>query len=486
MKIVLNNVGILVNTSVDINGLTVITGNNNSGKSTIGKVAFALINAVKNYSIRASVDRFYYAIEQLSDISKIFPISFVRSFLKNNEQSSALSNLFLDVDKLQKMELGEIDTFLLKVESELENLSYISSVESKKDGAYAKEKRVSWDFFDLNFPVYSEKRFLHDKEKAVSLVRNIIANINSDPDYRKYIQQSIMTQLNVEFSSQLAPARNPSCEVAIDVYDDEHSCFSLRIENWELKNENRSIFENSPYNNVVFVDDPYVIEDDQSWRSFKQPVKGNSYLDPGAVWNHRDTLRWDIKQIYPNNMWEQVVLSENYNKIKQKIDEILPGSFVKEGNEAYYTNGNEIKLKLSNLATGSKMFSIIKILLERGKLDSSTLLILDEPECHLHPEWQNLFAEIVVMLVKEVGCHVLLTTHSQNFLLALDAYTRKYAIENRSNFYQAKKDGSTISFKNVNSNMNLIYADFLRAFSRMKSIYDEIVYEKSTNEDVSF
>ena len=59
-------------------------------------------------------------------------------------------------------------------------------------------------------------------------------------------------------------------------------------------------------------------------------------------------------------------------------------------------------LFVQNLATGSKMFSIIKTLLENGEINFDTMLILDEPEAHLHPEWQNIFAEIIILIVKHL------------------------------------------------------------------------------------
>lgn len=37
MQIKLENIGIVKNSSIELNGLTVITGKNNSGKSTVGK-----------------------------------------------------------------------------------------------------------------------------------------------------------------------------------------------------------------------------------------------------------------------------------------------------------------------------------------------------------------------------------------------------------------------------------------------------------------
>ena len=160
--------------------------------------------------------------------------------------------------------------------------------------------------------------------------------------------------------------------------------------------------------------------------------------------------------------------------IKDKIDSILPGEFIFKEDELFYVNDN-IKLNSGNLATGSKMFSIIKILLERGEIDENTLLILDEPESHLHPKWQNLFVEIMTLLVKEIGCHVLLTTHSSHFMLAVDAYMRKYDITNLCNFYQTEHidNGPFVSYKCVNDSLNLIYEDFVTYLSDVKLLRNE-------------
>ena len=141
------------------------------------------------------------------------------------------------------------------------------------------------------------------------------------------------------------------------------------------------------------------------------------------------------------------------------------------------------KLKVSNLATGSKMFSIIKILLEKGELDKTTMLILDEPEAHLHPSWQNQFAEIMVLLVKELGVNVLLTTHSSNFVLAIDAHMRKYNIQDRTNFYQTQfLEGGMVEYCCVNKNMDAIYKDFLQYLSEMKMLRNQIIQNAGDNE----
>ena len=71
------------------------------------------------------------------------------------------------------------------------------------------------------------------------------------------------------------------------------------------------------------------------------------------------------------------------------------------------------------------MFFIIKKLLLNGLLNDGTVLVLDEPESHLHPDWINKFAEMLVVLVENINVNVLLTTHSPNLMLALNVYARK-------------------------------------------------------------
>ena len=120
------------------------------------------------------------------------------------------------------------------------------------------------------------------------------------------------------------------------------------------------------------------------------------------------------------------------------------------------------------------MFSIIKMLLNMGEIDNTTMLILDEPEAHLHPKWQNAFAEIIVLLVKELNVNVLLTTHSPNFMLALDAFMRKYEIAEKTNFYQTDvlEDGF-VRYHCVNDDMGIIYQDFLQYLSEVKMLRDK-------------
>ena len=80
----------------------------------------------------------------------------------------------------------------------------------------------------------------------------------------------------------------------------------------------------------------------------------------------------------------------------------------------------------------------------------------------------------MILLVKELGCHILLTTHSPNFMLALEANMRKYDAMDVCNFYQTKNiDGSAfVNYKCVNDSLEDIYEDFVTYLSDMKNLRD--------------
>ncbi len=70
MELSLKNIGKISAASVEINGITVIAGENNTGKSTIGRALFAMFNSFCNIqkqiesarinSIEGLLDRLYY------------------------------------------------------------------------------------------------------------------------------------------------------------------------------------------------------------------------------------------------------------------------------------------------------------------------------------------------------------------------------------------------------------------------------------------
>ena len=105
------------------------------------------------------------------------------------------------------------------------------------------------------------------------------------------------------------------------------------------------------------------------------------------------------------------------------------------------------------------MLVLLYAFLKTGILLKDSLLILDDPENHLHPEWQIKFAKILVLMVQN-DFNVLLTSHSPICIHALMKYSRDLiSSKSKINFYLSEKIPNTnySTFKNINSTINDIF-----------------------------
>ena len=75
MKLTINNIGKLKNAEVVIDGITVITGENDTGKSTVGKVLWSVFNS------------FYKVYEQIEKERIDFVNEQIYSYVKNLDKS---------------------------------------------------------------------------------------------------------------------------------------------------------------------------------------------------------------------------------------------------------------------------------------------------------------------------------------------------------------------------------------------------------------
>jgi len=150
------------------------------------------------------------------------------------------------------------------------------------------------------------------------------------------------------------------------------------------------------------------------------------------------------------------------NSIYKNIEEIIGGRvfYDKSRDNIYYEKyslKNQI-FKMEDTSNGIKMFGFIQILLLNRTIKDNTILILDEPEVHLHPKWQLKYAKIIVELVRN-GVKILVNSHSPYMIEALKVYSDNKRLENKTNFYLSQKNnGQTMSkIENVTLDLEPIF-----------------------------
>jgi len=410
MKLSIKNVGKLKEADVEINGITVIAGENNTGKSTVSKALFSLFNGFYNFDNKM--------VELKSrDIRNIF-----LRFMQNLNRENA--NTLIDIsDKIVKDTSYKFDrNKLIQLIQEKKNLISIEYLEE-----------------------VSEKIF------------NIL-NIKDE----EYLENTISYILNNEFDNQINTIwSNDLGEIALEIKENE---LKLRIKNNKvIKIENKI----NLHSEVIYIDDPFVIDNlnEYKWRDI-------NYLE-----NHKESLETKlIREKNEKTFSEKIIAKNNLQQITEKLEEVINGKIkFNQGKWIYeFENNNELNLK--NLSAGLKSFAILKRLVENGNLEEKGIVILDEPEIHLHPEWQLKFAELIVLLQKEFRMHILLTTHSPYFVSAIEVFSEKYKIDDKCKYYVAENKGNSGIIKDITGNTNIIFKKMARPFQDLENIrytYDD-------------
>ncbi|PGH20204.1 ABC transporter ATP-binding protein [Fusobacterium polymorphum] len=419
MEIFIKNIGKVKEANIKIDGITVIAGENDTGKSTISKSLFTVFNSFYNIDKKIT--------EQQKDIIKF---TIAKNFAYNFElvKSITLKGFFGDTFNVNQL----IDEL-------------IENFETYKDNNVKLKNTIVEHFKKYNFNLIEDNNINEIIEK--------IKEVLSIP--RNEAEKSILNEnLNNEFNKQIN-----------NIFLGEEGIIELKIKDKRIKLklfENKvEKIENTPRINIsteaLYLDDPFIID-------------SNFYNKPS---NHKEFLRYRLfsKVDDKTNNLEKIIISKKFENIYKKLNSVCSGNMIesnKNTNDFSYRFNNK-ELDIKNLSAGLKTFVILKTLLEKGILEENGVIILDEPEIHLHPAWQVIFAELIVLIQKEFNMHILLNTHSPYFLNAIEIYADKHSIKEKCNFYSAYLSEQFSEFKDVTDNIEEIYYKLARPFQDLEN-----------------
>lgn len=130
------------------------------------------------------------------------------------------------------------------------------------------------------------------------------------------------------------------------------------------------------------------------------------------------------------------------------------------------TDGEEFDL--TDCATGIKAFAMLQLLLKNQFLDENSMMIIDEPEAHLHPQWIVEYARILVLLHKRIGVKFFIASHSTDMVSALRYIAEKEKCLSKLLFYAAENAGpDTYVFKNLGHDIEPIFESFNKSFESL-------------------
>lgn len=411
MQLKISNVGKIENATIDVNGITVIAGENNAGKSTIGKTMFAIFNSMNNMDEKIAQER----------------KNRIRNIINGLLKGKIMQNIGTISDRRRRINI--ISTKLLDAIME-----YLDSEEVDTLEAYLRKQISETTIFDNH----------EDEEEFVTECAAKVEALLAISDKR--VMTEVVTRwFGRVFEGQISPLWEEEIESEIEIvikdkkilyHFKENTCISLETEVNIL-------------HQAFYIDNPFIIDEMSSYIISSDNIMKNYLL------NSLQTVSEDIYE----NIFDAVAAKEKLAEINEISTEVIDGDIEKnqDGEYCFKSNNYAEPLNVVNMSTGMKSFALIKRLLESGNLKEKDVIILDEPEIHLHPEWQLLYAKMIVLLQKHFDLSMIITTHSPYFLDAIDVFSAKYNIADRTKYYLAENTGNTSVLQDVTNNIDAIY-----------------------------
>ena len=454
MKLIMENIGKVSHASIDINGITVVAGENNLGKSTISKALYSVVDGLSNYEDEIIAQRLQLVFQKIKESMRGIRI---RRY-----------SLFECIDAIE-FKIGEE----LKINTnprgrrigknrELVTVQDMSEVVKKfEEGGELDEDDIELIFEKiLNLLDESRKIYISDDEISFENIDipELLDNVNEimSAPKNKILMRLLSNHFNKEFQNQVNNIydKNLKAKVGLIVKDK-----SVNIDITENKVTKISDNPENLWVNVEYIDNPFILDDIPS-----RMIERNRY----SLY-HGTKLIYDLQKGISDNAIEGYILDEKFQEIEDELLKIVKGNLKSaDMHVGLSENDSDQIIDIKNVSAGLKIFIIIKTLFENKSLEENGILILDEPEIHLHPDWQVKLAKIIVLIQKIFKMHILLNTHSPYFINAIEVYSDLYNIEN--NFYLAEQTDKGTMFVNVNKNVDKIYKKMLKPFQDLENI----------------
>lgn len=418
---------------IAIDGITVLSGENGCGKSTLSKWLYYLINGAEHFDV-------YIYNSFISGIQEI---------------TKSLSMVSREIDRYNKY-AG--NTIFYEGGQKLRRLLHNESPENI-DSAISIFETVLDRFIKILSDYLKQKPSERVKERMLRYLNIEIGdydNIDDELDNFRSLQNEQISRL---FEKYIKDKEERSRERFFSILHTTYVIKDNAPANIQLEEEEVKLFKKNRAGNLfnlnkaIYVDTPMAVSEEFAY--------DNKFWD-----NLNDLMMYPAKDMQ---------MSDSSLKIERRIKKLIKGQ-VKVSkddfnqNELRYIREDGLDIKLDDVATGFKAFSYIQRLLENGHLNSNTLLMIDEPEAHLHPQWIVEFARLLVLLNKELGVKIMVASHNPDMVAAIQAISKKEERTDVTRFYIAEPSESqyTYSYRDLGNNIEDIFKSFNIAYERIE------------------
>ena len=415
MKISVSNIGLINRADIELDGITVIGGYNCSGKSTILKAIYSLL-----YSN--------------SDIKKKIEEEKEKSFIQAVENSgSILSYLYSLLPAVKEFWCQVNEIFEKEQNLTLEQLNKVVEKKIKKENYFDK-----FEIHGIDDPEFKRNVI---KKQIESLYEKLVTILKrNDSEYVRFIFFRNFQNIFKGNINSFGCKKNGNIKIEFDT----NETFAEFKDNKMISCKSYPNFVNS----IWYIDTCHftdIINDKKVSLLLYSELRKALYKEVGI-----DVSFETFSDI-----------EENTDAFANILKEILHGELItgESGSSLLYKDEKtNTSFDVKNVASGMKNMLVIQKLLQNGSLNRNSILLIDEPESNLHPEWQVKFAEILVLLNKELNIKIVINSHSPYFMRAVEVSLANYSLKDKGRFYVMNEDANGyFSTEDVTNNTDKIY-----------------------------
>lgn len=428
MKLIIENIGMLEHAEISLRKLCVIAGENDNGKSTIGKIFFCIVKAINRYREDLQESKEFWANEKTDEI-----------YFRLREAIRITGPEVMDVLRRLRM--------------------------SSRHRLNAEEQLAAVD--ESIQRVFALTEFEPSARQEVLALRDEIQAVLDQPEN---INQSIENALNKVFASEFDASLllHGATQGRIQLLENDLTLMDLVVTDDGV----RLMGEVEPValKDATFIDSPLILNNhdvlarSQTLLDVDQRRSGRLSL-PYTTLHTKDlfdklrTPALPVDLFSPDNtMRTDLVLGD--------LDALIDGevTYDKTERDFVFRRSSGAAISIKNTASGIKVFGLLKMLVANEFVTKDTILIFDEPENHLHPKWQLKLAQVLLKLV-ESGVYVLVSSHSPYLIEALKRGVDRVGLTNEARFALAQE--RKINDEDRLSDIFSVLAEPFEAFRQM-------------------
>jgi predicted ATPase len=450
LDIKIENLGKLKKGIVKVRQLTVLAGENGTGKSFFTKTLYSIFNVINvnvlhkkllldlnliDYIAREYIENIYKGGNNNDKKNIINLTNFINKVKEQILDINKNNNISLYLISLSNIEISSLDTFI----------KYLESIKKQP----RKFNSIKNEMGLLQYGVKNIQKVIKNPRDAY------VKTLDED------LTNEVLENFQISGIEELVSKNNSEFIIKSNIFK-----LSYKKNNLDFDLTEEFINEISCFSRVIFFESPayWKVRDAlQSAKENKRPKELSGV--PKYFYDLDETLKTKSK----NSSITELI--KEYHNIKNEIG----GEFIFDSGALYFIDNSGDMLDKNLISLGMTNLGMVGALLKHNIIDKGSFVFFDEPETNLHPKWQVLLTKILIKLADN-GVNVIIATHSLDIMKSLEVYTKDKGNDFVGiNYFETT--GKLFTFDSDNINENLI-----EARNKLAEPYNDLYIENFANE----